>query len=67
MATTFQRIWHTALNRLRLRPDRWAYVVVQTAVLADENEESAQRRMEQVARALRNQLTPGWGKFLEKD
>lgn len=66
-ATTWQRLWHTALNRLRLKPDRWAYVVVQTAVLPGETEELAQRRMEPVAKALRDQLTPVRGEFLEKD
>ena len=66
-STTVERLWHTALNRLRLRPDRWAYVVVQTAVLPDENEESARERMERVAKALRNQLTPVGGEILEKD
>lgn len=66
-ATTWQRLWHTALNRLRLKPDRWAYVVVQTAVLPGETEELAQRRMERVAKALRDQLTPVRGEFLEKD
>ncbi|MDB4473823.1 EpsI family protein [Opitutaceae bacterium] len=67
VATTWQRLWHTAMNRLRLKPDRWAYVVVQTAVLPDESEEMAQRRMERVAKALRDQLTPVRGEFLEKD
>jgi len=62
-ATTWQRLWHTALNRLRLKPDRWAYVVVQTAVLPGETEELAQRRMERVAKALRDPLPPVRGEF----
>jgi hypothetical protein len=31
------RLWRTALNRLRGRTDRWAYVVAQTLVLEDES------------------------------
>jgi hypothetical protein len=30
------RLWRAALNRLRGRTDRWAYVVAQTIVFEDE-------------------------------
>lgn len=56
--TTASRLWHTALNRLRLRPDRWAYVVVQTVVLPEETETDARNRMDEVVKAIRSQLTP---------
>lgn len=59
--TTWQRMMHTALNRLRLRPDRWAYVVVQAAVLPGESEADARARMERVAVPLLGQLSPGGG------
>jgi len=59
VATTWERMFHTALNRLRLRPDRWAYVVVQAAVLPGETEQDARARMERVARPLLGQLSPG--------
>lgn len=35
-ATNGERLWRTALNRLRGRVDRWAYVVAQTVVLDGE-------------------------------
>jgi len=35
-ATNGERLWRTAVSRLRGRVDRWAYVVAQTAVLDDE-------------------------------
>jgi EpsI family protein len=35
------RLWRTAINRLRGRTDRWAYVVAQTIVLTDEAEARA--------------------------
>jgi EpsI family protein len=47
-ATTGERLWRTALNRLRLRPDRWAYVVAQTLVLPNEGQEAALERIQQV-------------------
>jgi len=56
--TTGERMWRTALNRLRLQPDRWAYVVVQAAVLPDETEAATLRRMEAVAGPLLGQLAP---------
>jgi EpsI family protein len=56
--TTFERLWFTALNRLRLRPDRWAYVVVQTVVLPGETETQAQARMDAVTSHLQEQLAP---------
>lgn len=58
VATTFERMWHTVLNRLRLQPDRWAYVVVQTAVLSNESERDAKNRMRSVLVALKLQLVP---------
>lgn len=67
VATTGERMWHTALNRLRLQPDRWAYVVVQAAVLGDENEAITLARMEQVVRPLLPQLGLGGSGAEEKD
>ena len=58
VTTTVERLWRTAVNRLRLRPDRWAYVVVQTAVLPEETESEARARMEAVGGALLAQLRP---------
>ncbi len=58
VTTTASRLWRTALNRLRLQPDRWAYVVVQAAVLPDETEQDARSRMERVAQPLLGQLSP---------
>lgn len=48
VTTTSERMWHTAINRLRLRPDRWAYVVAQTLVLPSEDEDAALGRMQDV-------------------
>lgn len=48
VTTTAERMWHTALNRLRLRPDRWAYVVAQTLVLPGESETEAMARIQEV-------------------
>ncbi len=56
--TTAERLWLTALNRLRLQPDRWAYVVAQTVQLGDETEADAQARMAEVVGYLLPQLTP---------
>lgn len=67
VATTFERMGQTALNRLRLRPDRWAYVVVQAAVLPIEDKVLTLKRMEAVAGALRDQLSPTISKSVEKD
>lgn len=58
VATTFERMWQTALNRLRFQPDRWAYVVVQAVVLPGETEAVTLRRMEGVAKSLIGQLSP---------
>lgn len=58
VASTAERMGHAALNRLRLRPDRWAYVVVQAVVLDGETKDETLRRMEAVARPLLDQLTP---------
>ncbi len=66
--STVGRLWQTAVNRLRLKPDRWAYVVVQTTVLPGETEDAAQGRMNAVVEALWPQLTPASFKFAtEKD
>lgn len=67
VAGTRERMWRSALNRLQLRPDRWAYVVVQAAVLPGESMEMAQERMERVARPLMVQLTPVNFSATEKD
>ncbi|GAB5560626.1 MAG: hypothetical protein SynsKO_22730 [Synoicihabitans sp.] len=56
--STWERMAHTALNRLRLRPDRWAYVVVQTTVLPGETEENTLARMTSVISPLASQLRP---------
>ncbi len=56
--STWKRMAYTALNRLKLRPDRWAYVVVQTAVLPGESEEQTLARMQSVVSPLAPQLTP---------
>jgi len=58
VATTGERLWHTALNRLRLKPDRWAYVVVQSVVLPGETQDATRARMQQVVGGLAPQLTP---------
>lgn len=58
VASTGERMWRTALNRLRLKPDRWAYVVVQSVIMPEESEEDARGRMESVVRELAPQLTP---------
>jgi EpsI family protein len=65
--TTVARLWRTALNRLRLQPDRWAYVVVQAVVLPGETEEVTRARMERVARPLLAQLSPAGVLSVEKD
>ena len=66
--STVGRLWQTAVNRLRLKPDRWAYVVVQTTVLPGETEDAAQGRMNAVVEALWPQLTPASFKIAaEKD
>lgn len=67
VATTFERMWHTALNRLRLQPDRWAYVVVQAVVLPGEAEAVTLRRMEGVSKSLIGQLSPPSRKRDKKD
>lgn len=56
--TTAERLWYTALNRLRLRPDRWAYVVARTVQLDGESEADARARMEAVVEQLLPQLVP---------
>ena len=61
VATTAERLWLTALNRLRLRPDRWAYVVAQTVVLDGETETDARARMNAVVSQLLPQLVPSRG------
>lgn len=55
--TTWARLVDTALNRLRLRPDRWAYVVVQTVIVPGETVAEARARMEDVSVPLLPQLT----------
>jgi len=68
VATTGERLWHTALNRLRLKPDRWAYVVVQSVVLPGETQDATRARMQQVVGGLAPQLTPRELKLVtEKD
>lgn len=59
VASTGERMWHSALNRLRLKPDRWAYVVVQSVVLPGEAVDAARSRMQRVVKELAPQLTPG--------
>ncbi len=66
-ATTGERLWHTALNRLRLQPDRWAYVVVQSAVMPHETEADVRGRMERVVTPLIAQLVPAGKTATEKD
>lgn len=66
VTSTWERLWHTALNRLRLQPDRWAYVVVQAVILPGESEADTRRRMERVVVALWDQLTPRNGNSVEK-
>ena len=61
VATTAERLWFTALNRLRLRPDRWAYVVTQTVVLDGESESDARTRMNAVVSQLLPHLVPSGG------
>jgi exosortase len=56
--TTFERLGWTAVNRLRLQPDRWAYVVVQTVILPGESEAESRARMARVVAPLRAQLVP---------
>ncbi|HEX2101784.1 MAG TPA: hypothetical protein VHF69_14015, partial [Candidatus Synoicihabitans sp.] len=46
--STAGRMWASALNRLRLQPDRWAYVVAQTVVLPGETEADALARVQLV-------------------
>lgn len=68
VATTGERLWHTALNRLRLKPDRWAYVVVQSVVLPGETQDATRARMQQVVGGLAPRLTPRELKLVtEKD
>ena len=68
VASTGARLWQTALNRLRLQPDRWAYVVVQSVVWPDESEAMVQGRMRGVVAALESQLIPVGKKLVtEKD
>jgi hypothetical protein len=64
--STLGRLWHTALNRLRLEPDRWAYVVMQTVVLPGESERVARERMQAIVGELWPQLTPQEFKFAFK-
>ncbi len=59
--TTAGRLWRTALNRLRLRPDRWAYVVAQTVQLPGETEAEARARMDNVVDPLLGRLAPDAG------
>ncbi len=65
--TTAERLWHTALNRLRLRPDRWAYVVAQTVQLSGESEADARARMNEVVGQLLPRLVPATGERQLRD
>ncbi len=57
-ATHGGRLWRTALNRLRGRTDRWAYVVAQTIALDDEP--TALDRLQTVLDGTLPALQPGW-------
>jgi EpsI family protein len=57
VATHGQRLWRTALNRLRGRTDRWAYVVAQTMVL--DGEEPARARLQEVLTQTLPAIQPG--------
>lgn len=59
--STWRRMLATAWNRLRLKPDRWAYVVVQTVVLEDETTAEARARMQEVLDGILPTLMPGGG------
>lgn len=48
VATTARRMWLGAWHRLRLQPDRWAYVVAQTAVRPTESDASVQARVQEI-------------------
>ena len=56
--STPERLWQTALNRLRLRPDRWAYVVAQTLILPGETEADAHERIQEVVNGTVHNLVP---------
>jgi EpsI family protein len=64
--STTERLWRTAVNRLRMRPDRWAYVVVHTLVLPDETEADARQRMETVVRGVWSYVGPADRKLSPK-
>ena len=57
VATHGQRLWRTALNRLRGRTDRWAYVVAQTMVL--DGEEPGRARLQEVLGQTLPVIQPG--------
>jgi EpsI family protein len=57
VATHGQRLWRTALNRLRGRTDRWAYVVAQTMVL--DGEEPGRARLQEVLGQTLPAIQPG--------
>jgi EpsI family protein len=58
-ASIWDRMWRTALNRLRLRPDRWAYVVAQTLLLPGETETAARERVQEVLTGTLPAIQPG--------
>ena len=51
------RLWRTAINRLRGRTDRWAYVVAQS--MAADGEDAALARMQAVLDGTLPALQPG--------
>lgn len=57
VATHGERLWRTALNRLRGRTDRWAYVVAQTLVL--DGDEAARARLQAVLAETLPTFQPG--------
>ncbi len=57
VATHGERLWRTALNRLRGRTDRWAYVVAQTMVL--DGDEAARTRLQAVLAETLPAFQPG--------
>lgn len=60
-ASTWERMGRTALNRLRLKPDRWAYVVAQTLLLPGETEAAARDRVQEVLTGTLPAIQPAQG------
>lgn len=65
--TTAGRMWRTALNRLMLKPDRWAYVVAQTLLLPPEDANAALQRVQEVLRGTLPEFQPAVATGQKKD